>query len=265
MNIGIVGQGVVGGAVEHGMRKIGHSVIVHDIKFNTSIEILKNTDICYICVPTPPTENGNCDTSIVKAVLNDLANIGYKGYVAIKSTVSPGSTEEFSGVFTNLSISFVPEFLRERCAIADFVDNHDLCIIGTDNEKSFKAIKKSHGNFPKKFIKTTATEAEFCKYFNNIYNATLITFANSFYEVCKNMNVDYGNVKNTIVFRNHINDVYLECNENFRGFGGVCLPKDTKAFDALSEKLNLDVNFFKTLMDENKKYKTTVLQGMREE
>ena len=55
------------------------------------------------------------------------------------------------------------EFLRERCAIADFVDNHDLCIIGTDNEKSFKAIKKSHGNFPKKFIRTTATEAEFCK------------------------------------------------------------------------------------------------------
>ena len=106
-------------------------------------------------------------------------------------------------------------------------------------------------------------EAELCKYFNNVYNATLITFANSFYEICKGLGVDYTTVKNAISKREKIADVYLECNENMRGFGGVCLPKDTAALDSLAKELNLDVDFFRMIISENKKYKTTVFKGMR--
>ena len=63
--------------------------------------------------------------------------------------------------------------------------------------------------------------------------------------------------------REKIADVYLECNENMRGFGGVCLPKDTAALDSLAKELNLDVDFFRMIISENKKYKTTVFKGMR--
>ena len=112
-----------------------------------------------------------------------------------------------------------------------------------NDEKSFEIVKESHGHYPKKFINVTPTEDEFCKYFNNIYNATLITLANSFYEVCKANGVDYRNVKNAIASRDHINNLYLDCNENFRGFGGVCLPKDTKAIDALCKELNAHLCF----------------------
>jgi UDP-glucose 6-dehydrogenase len=55
----------------------------------------------------------------------------------------------------------------------------------------------------------------------------------------------------------------LECNKNFRGFGGVCLPKDTKAMDNLAKKLNLDVQFFEHILTENQKYSKTVPNGMR--
>jgi len=91
----------------------------------------------------------------------------------------------------------------------------------------------------------------------------LITFANSFYEVCKASNVDYSNIKDTIVNRENILDKYLDCNENLRGFGGMCLPKDTTAIAALVKQLNLDIEFFDMILSENEKYKTTVFNGMR--
>ena len=114
-------------------------------------------------------------------------------------------------------------------------------------------------------IELSRTEAELVKYFNNVYNSTLITFANSFYEICQKLSADYTNVKNAAVLREHINDQYLDCNNNFRGFGGVCLPKDTKALSHLSKNLEIDNNFFQTLMDINNKLKITVYEGMRDE
>ena len=210
------------------MKKNGHSTVIHDIKLDTNIKIVLDSEICYLCVPTPSLKSGACDTFIVESVIEELDNLKYKGEVVIKSTVIPGTTESMAKKFPNLKLSFVPEFLRERCAISDFVDNHDICIIGTNRIESYELIKQSHGSFPQKFIKTTPKEAELCKYFNNVYNATLITFANSFYEICEKLDVNYSNVKDAVINRKHINESYLDCNDNFRGFGGVCLPKDTK-------------------------------------
>ena len=53
MEIGIIGLGVVGSAVEHGFRKLGHHVKPHDIKYDTQIDDLLNCEVCYVCVPTP--------------------------------------------------------------------------------------------------------------------------------------------------------------------------------------------------------------------
>ena len=263
MKIGIIGIGAVGSAVKYGMEALGHNVKYHDIQYNTKIEDILDTEVCYICVPTPISKDGKCNISIVEKVIEELHNINYQGIIAIKSTVVPGTTKSIKEKYNNNNICFVPEFLRERCAIADFCENHDLLIIGTDDDKVFNKIKKSHGKYPKIVKKVSETEAEFCKYFNNIYNATLITFANSFYETCKKMGIDYSNVKETIINRNHINDVYLDCNENIRGFGGMCLPKDTSAIASLIKELGLDINFFNMIISENEKYKTTVFKGMR--
>ena len=259
MKLGVVGVGVVGGAVASGFKELGHDVYLHDIKYeNTSIEDMLTTEVCFICVPTPPLEDGKCDTTIVSTVMTELQELKYEGIVAIKSTVSPGTTEKMQNKFASLEVCFVPEFLRERCAISDFTDKHDVCIIGTDKAEVYETIKESHGNYPNKFIKLTPTEAEITKYFNNVYNATLIIFANSFYEVCESLGVSYKNVKNAITQRDHIGKNYLECNNNLRGFGGVCLPKDTAAMAKLSTELGLNIEFFEMLLKENKKYKTTI-------
>ena len=262
MKIGIIGVGVVGGACKFGFELLGHDVIIHDIKMNTRIEDVLGTDVVFICVPTPANPDQSCNISIVEEVIQELASHKYAGVVAIKSTVVPGTTERLAAA-TSLRICFVPEFLRERCAITDFTENHDICIIGTNDTEVYDLVKTCHGNYPDKFVLLKPSEAEFCKYFNNVYNAMLIIFANSFYEVCETMGVDYTNVKNAVIGRNHINGNYLECNKNFRGFGGMCLPKDTAAMANLAKLTKVD--FFDDLLKENSKYKTTVFKGMRKE
>jgi len=264
-NIGIVGDGVVGSAIGYGFQKLGHTVSVHDMKYDTTIDDIKDTEVVFVCVPTPLSEDERCDVRVVQDVMSELNAINYTGIIAIKSTVEPGTTRGLRDSYPDLVICFVPEFLRERCAITDFTENHDLCVIGTDDAHVFETIKEVHGNLPKQVVQLTETEAELAKYFSNTYNATVVTFANNFYEICKKLNVEYMNVKNAIVKRDHIVDQYLDCNENFRGFGGMCLPKDTRALNSLSKMLETGGNLFQTVIDENDRYKTTVFRGMRNE
>ena len=143
MNIGIVGVGVVGGAVKFGFERLGHDVSAHDITLGTTIKDVLDTEVCYICVPTPSNEDGSCDISIVESVLDELVEHNYQGIACIKSTVIPGTTERLQKKFK--SLAFVPEFLRERCAIHDFINAHEVCVIGTDNDTIFSKIKESHG------------------------------------------------------------------------------------------------------------------------
>jgi UDPglucose 6-dehydrogenase len=263
MIIGIVGLGVVGSAIKYGFEKLGHTVLGHDLKLGTHLSELLTSEVIYICVPTPSNNTGACNTTIVESVVDELHALDYSGTIAIKSTVSPGTTQALINKYKNNKICFIPEFLRERAATTDFTENHDLCVIGTLEAQQFEVIRQSHGSYPKKIMQTSPTEAELVKYFNNIYNATLITFANSFYEVCKSLDVNYSNVKNAIVNREHITDIYLDCNDNFRGFAGVCLPKDLAAIRHLCEERGLDVSFFKNIEDENNRYSPTVFDGMR--
>lgn len=265
MKIGIVGLGIVGSAVKHGFEKLGHQVKCHDIKNDTKIEDVLDSEIVYLCVPTPQSESGKCDTSIIEAVTEDLLERRkYRGIVALKSTIEPGTTVRLQEKFDNQLICHVPEFLRERAAISDFTDNHDLCVIGTESDFVFERVKESHGYFPKKFVRLSPTEAEICKYFNNVYNAMLITFANGFYEICQAHGADYTRIKSAMVERDHIFNKYLDCNENIRGFGGMCLPKDTSAIATLVKELNLPIELFEAICRDNKNYKTTVFEGMRQ-
>jgi len=264
MKIGVIGLGVVGSAVKHGLEKIGHQVSAYDIKLpETSLDSVINTQMCFITVPTPCDEQGSCNTAIVEKVVKELNDKKYPGLCVIKSTVTPGTTDRLAQS-VQIKLAFCPEFLRERAAYTDFVENHDLCAIGAYRQEDFDLIKEAHGSLPKYTAQLTPLEAEYAKYFSNIFNALRIIFANEFYEVCKATGADYSKIKQAMVHRTTIDDVYLDCNENMRGFGGVCLPKDTTAFAQFVKKLGLDLKFFEMLVEENKKFKTTVFEGMRE-
>jgi UDPglucose 6-dehydrogenase len=263
MRIGIAGCGMVGTALKNGFEHLGYEVLISDPKLNLNYRNILDTEAVFICVPTNETKSGACDTSIVWTVVRELISAYYDGIIVIKSTVPPGTTELIAKEFSCADIAFVPEFLRERCATEDFINNQDLLVIGCNNKAVSAKIAAIHHPLPKRVTWCSPSEAEAVKYFNNVYNATLITFANSFFEVCKALEVDYTKVKNIATLRTHINDVYLDCNENMRGFGGYCLPKDTSCIANLARLLKTGVKFFHHILVENAKYKTTVFKGMR--
>ena len=91
MKIGVIGVGVVGTAIEQGFRDLGHIVKTHDIKFNTRIENVLDTKIVFLCLPTNPDRRGECNTKPIFQVVRRLNHLKYKGIIAIKSTIIPGT------------------------------------------------------------------------------------------------------------------------------------------------------------------------------
>lgn len=264
MKLGIIGLGVVGSANKKGFEHLGHEVLVHDIKLNTSIKDVLPAEINFLCVPTPSADDGQCDTSILESVIQDLDDNSYNGIIVIRSTVVPGFTQRMIETHKNLAICFVPEFLRERCAVDDFIYDHKLLAVGTFDIWVFRKVVKAHGSLPEHTEHLTPTEAEVLKYFNNVYASLRVTFANVMYEICEKLNCDYTTIKNSYIKTGKAVDLYLDVSDGLRGYGGMCLPKDTKALARLIEKLDLNLDLISSIDHDNSKFKRTVFNGMRD-
>lgn len=263
MKIGIVGLGAVGSAVKQGFQFIGHDIKEHDLRLNTQISDVIETEIVYICVGTPSDENEECDVSAVLDVVANLNSLSYNGVIAIKSTVKPGTTDKLIKMYPNLNICFVPEFLRERSAYDDFVNNHNILVVGTDSDYIYNLIIQSHGDLPKNTKKIKIIEAELVKYFSNTFKAMKITYANSFHKIATTLDADYTIIKDTFLLHGVTEGEYLNVNDEFGGFGGMCLPKDTKAMNQLVKELGLNLEIFNFIDSENNKFTKKVPKGMR--
>lgn len=263
MKIGIIGWGAVGSAVGKGFKMLGHKVLKHDPKLETTILDVLETEIVFICVPTPSGENGECDLSIVHETIELLKQNEYQGVIALKSTSVPGTTQSIIEKYNDNDICFVPEFLRERAALQDFVVNHEVLAVGCHTNRSWHKVCEAHSWLPKNSVKMTPTEAEILKYYSNTFNSLRVTFANVMYEVCDKLNCNYEKVLQTFLLRGTASSDYMNCGPNLRGYGGMCLPKDTKAMADLLHKLQLDFKLFETIDQDNSKIKKTVFNGMR--
>ena len=144
--------GVVGSAVKTGFEKLGHEILCHDLKLDSTIEDIIPSEIVFLCLPTTQGNDGSCDTTIITSVLKELSDNKYKGIVAIKSTVECGFTQTAINKFNNLTLCFVPEFLRERCAADDFIHNHNLLAVGTHDKFVFEKLVEGFLKYSKVII-----------------------------------------------------------------------------------------------------------------
>jgi len=268
MKIGSIGRGMVGDAIFRGLKKLNHEMTFYDPVFKESkMRDILDSDIVFVSVPTLPNEKNECDLTILIKVLDELQTLKYKGVICIKSTITPGTTQNMIEKYNNDKICFCPEFLKERCAYEDFMENNPICIIGTINKNVFEIIKEIHSPICENFKMVNPIEAELTKYMQNVFNTYRVLFANGFYEVCKKNNVEYNSVLDSLLYRKELDAKYMRCDENLRGPSGPCLVKDSLAFNQYVNSLDLKIKpkIFQTIVDEMSLYPKTVIEGTRTE
>ncbi|OGH61711.1 MAG: hypothetical protein A2848_02325 [Candidatus Magasanikbacteria bacterium RIFCSPHIGHO2_01_FULL_50_8] len=241
-----MGAGMVGGSTIRYFESSGHAVVIYDpFKGHTDASVLGGADYIFICVPTPyDEEKGGFDLSFVR----DAMRLIPAGKIAIiKSTVLPGTTDALQKEFPELKVVFNPEFLTEESADQD-MRFPDRQVIGYTKE-SYGITGDIMMLLPvAPFDRIMpASEAEMVKYFANCWFSVKVVFANQMFDVCDKLGINYDNVKEAASADKRIGRSHLQIfHKGYRGYGGKCLPKDTRAMIQLGARLGLSLDLLKT-------------------
>ena len=254
--IGVVGNGFVGGAVKFGFSpQVGcdAEVRVYDknpIKSTHTLEETVNeSDFIFLSVPTPANEDGSINLDILTDALNDIDDVSEKdNYILIRSTVVPGTTWALQEKFPKLNLLFNPEFLTERSANFDFINQGRFIIGSGDSYKSAlgselfsKLIRDRFGDCVA-ILETTYETAEMIKYMNNCFFATKVSFLNEMYQIAQKCEVNWKQAIDGFVADGRIGHSHLNVPgpDGKFGFGGSCFPKDIQALKNFAESIGVN-------------------------
>ena len=243
---------MVGGALKRWFEIQNITPYLYDKYKNLgSLEEINKADYIFICLPTPFGKNG-CDTSLVD---KGIKSIKGKKIIIIKSTVVPGTTNKLQKKYPQHKILFNPEFLTEATADQD-MSYPDRQIVGYTKE-SYTIAKDVMLLLPLAPFEriVPAFIAEFTKYYNNTWFATKVSKNNEMYDVFKafgGTNDEYRAMAECAGADKRIGNSHLEIwHKGYRGYGGRCLPKDTKAFIKFAEKLKVNIPITRAVDDYN--------------
>ena len=247
--VGIIGQGFVGGALASAFsnhyKVYTYDKILTDLSTHKSVFSLSRAcELLFVCVPTPMREDGSCDISIVKEVVQEACSTGRQNIIAIKSTIPPNTTKLLQGLCQDSQIVFNPEFLLERNAEQDFLNTSRVILGGprpaTTRLKQFysKVFPNAH------VIKTDSTVAEMVKYLTNSFLAVKVSFANEMHAICESLGVDYDKVTEYALHDDRLGSTHWSVPgpDGHYGFGGSCFPKDINALMHLAQTMCIKAN-----------------------
>ena len=252
-NIGIIGKGFVGSAVAHGFSSAcGYDGVIRVYDSNPMLsthsldETINESNFLFISVPTPSNTNGSVNLDILYNCINDIqCNLnGNNPVILIRSTVVPGTTQALSDKFPDLNIVFNPEFLTERSANFDFI-NQARFVLGGDSSSTNVVAELFRDRFGSQIpiIETTYETAELIKYMCNTYFATKISFLNEMKLIADQVNVNWDDAMNGFLSDGRIGHSHTNIpgHDGKKGFGGSCFPKDVQAIIHYAKSLNIDL------------------------
>jgi len=253
IKIGIVGNGYVGGALAHGFSPASTGkceVKVYDVLPKRSLDTLDETvndsDFVFVSVPTPMNKNGSISLKYINEVFKDINGINRRmgNIIILKSTVIPGTTEKLQEKYPHLNIVFNPEFLTEKSARLDFI-NQDRVVLGGDKINTSKVAELFNERFKYcHIIQTDYNTAEIIKYFSNIFFTVKVSFANEMKLLCNAIGADWDIALEGFVADGRVGDSHLNVPgpDGKLGFGGSCFPKDINAFISFAKSVGVNVN-----------------------
>jgi UDPglucose 6-dehydrogenase len=289
MNVSIVGSGYVGTTVAACLADLGHDVVnveidedvvdainageapIHEtgleeriaehggtcLRATADYGAVRETDVTFLCLPTPQTGDGSLDLAPMRAGAESLgralADTDADHLVVVKSTVLPGTTEGVVGpilesesgtpIGDGLEVAMNPEFLRMGTAVRDFLEP-DKVVLGTESDgaaatlrelyapilegEARRASEPASGDAPD-LVETDVREAELIKYANNAFLASKVSLVNELGNIAKAYGADAYDVLEAVGLDDRISARFMRSG---LGWGGSCFPKDVNALRA---------------------------------
>lgn len=239
------------------------------LSFTTDLEAgIKDAEIIFLALPTPPGEDGSADLSYILKVADQLGELLTEYKVIVdKSTVPVGTAEKvYETISKKAKVEFAvvsnPEFLREGFAVSDFL-KPDRVVIGTRDERARKIMESLYRPFlrqgnPIHFMDEKS--AELTKYAANSFLATKITFMNEVANFCEIVGADVDKVRMGIGSDDRIGKRFLFPGI---GYGGSCFPKDVQALVKSGLEKNFDFKILHAVMEVNQDQKTRLFPKMK--
>jgi UDPglucose 6-dehydrogenase len=237
--------------------------------FTSSIkDAVRNSEIIFIAVGTPPLHNGEADLTGIENVARNIA-VNMTGYRLIveKSTV-PVETGEWVrhtiSTYIKRKVKFDvasnPEFLREGSAINDFM-HPDRIVIGVESEKAREMLVSLYKPLKAPLVITNIKSAELIKHASNAFLATKISYINAISRICDTVGADVKEVSQGMGLDKRIGAAFLNAGI---GYGGSCFPKDLDAFITIAGKLGYDFKLLKAVKQINEEQKEIILKKIKD-
>ena len=303
MEIGVIGVGYVGLVTGAVFADLGNEVICADIdeekieklnrgeipiyeagleemvhrnveggrlSFTTNLdELVPNSEVIFICVGTPPKNDGETDLSFVESAAKAIARSidGYK-VIVTKSTVPVGTgafvadiIERHKETDVNFDVVSNPEFLREGSAIQDTLAP-DRIVIGVPNKQVAMKLLELYSPLERPMLITDVPSAEIIKYASNAFLAMKISFINAVANVCELAGANVDDVAKGMGYDGRIGRDFLYAG---LGYGGSCFPKDVESFVHKAGELGYDFRLLKEALQINRERAPHLVEFVRKD
>jgi UDPglucose 6-dehydrogenase len=238
-------------------------------------EAIRASQAIFICVGTPPKENGDADLSAIDNVARQIATEARSPKLVIEKSTVPARTglelrRALNAYSRNSGLTFRvvsnPEFLREGTAVEDFL-HPDRIVVGVEDDSSAAEMREIYRPIlerdfrcpvhngacpvgsPAQLLVTTINSAELIKHASNSFLALKISYANVIADLCEKIGADVEEVTRAMGLDPRIGGQFLRAG---LGFGGFCFPKDLQAFVHLAGTVGVDFEILKAAERVNK-------------